>query len=170
MYQFKTTLVGAAVALGVLASASVSQAATVFDFHYSGDGYWGFGQFISNDTTSDYYITDVTGKANGSEINGSSTYAGASNLLGFPSQPYTDEGGISFTTASGVAFNLFTLGSPAAYVLSSAVDPVGYASNGVPICLQISAAPEPATWAMMLIGFGGLGAAMRRRGRIAHAL
>lgn len=28
-------------------------------------------------------------------------------------------------------------------------------------------APEPATWAMMLIGFGGLGAAMRRSRRIA---
>jgi PEP-CTERM motif len=26
-----------------------------------------------------------------------------------------------------------------------------------------TAVPEPATWAMMLAGFGGLGAAMRRR-------
>jgi len=25
------------------------------------------------------------------------------------------------------------------------------------------AVPEPATWAMMLLGFGGIGAAMRRR-------
>ena len=30
----------------------------------------------------------------------------------------------------------------------------------------VSAVPEPATWAMMLIGFGGLGLAMRRK----HAL
>ena len=30
----------------------------------------------------------------------------------------------------------------------------------------VSAVPEPATWAMMLIGFGGIGLAMRRK----HAL
>ncbi len=28
---------------------------------------------------------------------------------------------------------------------------------------MISAVPEPATWAMMIIGFGAIGAAMRRR-------
>jgi len=31
------------------------------------------------------------------------------------------------------------------------------------------AVPEPATWAMMLVGFGGLGAAMRRQRRVALA-
>ncbi|MBA2466428.1 MAG: PEPxxWA-CTERM sorting domain-containing protein, partial [Sphingomonas sp.] len=30
------------------------------------------------------------------------------------------------------------------------------------------AVPEPATWAMMLIGFGATGAAMRRRRKVAH--
>ena len=37
--------------------------------------------------------------------------------------------------------------------------------NGSPSVLNISglAVPEPATWAMMLMGFGGLGAVMRRR-------
>ena len=29
--------------------------------------------------------------------------------------------------------------------------------------LNIQAVPEPATWAMMLIGFGGIGMALRRR-------
>jgi len=42
-----------------------------------------------------------------------------------------------------------------------------YSDNSGTQTLSISAVPEPATWAMMLAGFGGLGAAMRaaRRGR-----
>jgi hypothetical protein len=35
--------------------------------------------------------------------------------------------------------------------------------------VSLSAAPEPATWAMMLVGFGGMGAAMRRRRAVAAA-
>ena len=36
--------------------------------------------------------------------------------------------------------------------------------------LTISAVPEPATWAMMLIGFGAMGASLRRRPRRALAI
>ncbi|HEX2815512.1 MAG TPA: PEP-CTERM sorting domain-containing protein [Phenylobacterium sp.] len=43
-----------------------------------------------------------------------------------------------------------------------------YASNvGSPGSWTISAAPEPARWILMLIGFGGLGAALRTRRRSA---
>jgi hypothetical protein len=35
--------------------------------------------------------------------------------------------------------------------------------------LRVSGVPEPATWAMMLLGFGGIGLAMRRRRRPALA-
>lgn len=34
----------------------------------------------------------------------------------------------------------------------------------------VAAVPEPATWAMMLIGFGGMGVALRRRRRTASSL
>jgi hypothetical protein len=34
----------------------------------------------------------------------------------------------------------------------------------------VSAVPEPATWAMMIIGFGGAGVAIRRRRSSPHAL
>jgi hypothetical protein len=32
---------------------------------------------------------------------------------------------------------------------------------------QPSGAPEPGAWALMILGFGGVGAALRRRGRLA---
>jgi PEP-CTERM motif len=35
-------------------------------------------------------------------------------------------------------------------------------SDGGPVNLTVSAVPEPATWAMMLLGFGLVGAAIRR--------
>ena len=42
-------------------------------------------------------------------------------------------------------------------------------SVGTPITGQINAVPEPATWGMMLLGFAGIGMALRRRRRPALA-
>ncbi len=48
-------------------------------------------------------------------------------------------------------------------------DPGYLALDNVSVTSLTSAAPEPTTWAMMLVGFGGLGAAMRGRRRQALA-
>jgi len=45
-------------------------------------------------------------------------------------------------------------------------------TSGTPVPITgylLAAVPEPATWAMMLVGFGGIGLAMRRRRRPALA-
>ena len=46
----------------------------------------------------------------------------------------------------------------------------GYGQQGIAMVnfsvLQTAAVPEPATWAMMLIGFGGIGVSLRRRKRV----
>jgi PEP-CTERM motif len=34
---------------------------------------------------------------------------------------------------------------------------------GVPVVEPVAAVPEPATWAMLLVGLGGIGATLRRR-------
>jgi hypothetical protein len=46
---------------------------------------------------------------------------------------------------------------------TGAYDLPGVVFKGVTIDYQLTAVPEPAAWAMMLVGFGGVGAAMRRR-------
>ncbi|MFD1786666.1 choice-of-anchor C family protein [Sphingomonas floccifaciens] len=56
----------------------------------------------------------------------------------------------SFTAASTTTTLSFTSGNDSAQ--GPALDAV-----------SVTAVPEPATWAMMLIGFGGIGASMRRR-------
>ena len=49
----------------------------------------------------------------------------------------------------------------------------GYGQNGIALVnfsiAQNAAVPEPATWAMMLIGFGGIGVSLRRRKRMVFA-
>ena len=54
------------------------------------------------------------------------------------------------------AFALVTFSDTSGGVSSSSTQPT----------TPVSAVPEPATWAMMLIGFGGIGLALRRK----HAL
>jgi len=48
--------------------------------------------------------------------------------------------------------------------------PGGYKSAGLVNALTVTAAPEAATWALMILGFGITGAALRRRRRAAQAL
>ena len=61
--------------------------------------------------------------------------------------------------------------SAGTYVLniSGALDPSLEAEGGFDFSGTAAAVPEPATWAMMLIGFGGLGAALRGSRRLAAA-
>ena len=166
----KSVLVGVAGALGILAAASQAAALTTFEFSYSGADFSGSGEFTSNDSKPDYYITGASGTANGSAITGVSFYAGASNLLDYPGGPLTDQGGISFTTADGNAYNLFTQpGQSGYFVISQKEDPWAWAACATPVSFSV-AVPEPATWAIMLTGFGLAGAGLRARRRSTTAL
>jgi hypothetical protein len=173
--KLASILAGAALLCAVAASAE----AKVYDFSFTGDGVSGSGAFTTADSNSPSAITGITGSITDSfvgpgvfTITGLSPYASADNNLFPAGQPYIDFGGVSFTTDIGGEFNFATGGGGAfgQELLSSILNPVGYANGGVDnpgavnISLGVTAAgavPEPATWAAMLLGFGGIGAAMR---------
>jgi hypothetical protein len=182
-------LTGAA-ALSIAFAASAQ--AKVFDFSFTGDnGVSGSGTFTTGDAGSPFTVIDVSGTVTDDQgvlagtgpftITGATVvngYAANDNLLFVPAAgsptAFVDFGGISFNT-SGPQFNLGGGGSnPSGTVLNdSANNPGGFpvptfGSNNV--TLSVTAVPEPATWAVMLVGFGGLGVAMRSRRKQAAAV
>lgn len=84
-------------------------------------------------------------------------------------------GSVTDSVAGGIQVNFSTpntlsFGSGGdAFTLT--VNNVAVSNDGVrtPITGFITTAPEPGTWAMMLLGFGGIGLAMRRRRKPALA-
>ena len=163
--------VGALAAL--LACAFVSSAhASVYDFSYYASGgpsgrEFGRGTITLSNTDPDgfYQVLDIDGSANRSIITGLSDYAGADNIV-YANGPLVDQGGISFSTASGTDYNFYSLDNAYA-VLSSTTEPYAWASNRSPLnrlCATYvsSAVPEPSTWLLLIAGIGGIGLMLRR--------
>ena len=111
-----------------------------------------------------------------------STNAGQSYLISFDLQnlfggtPNFYEvlfGGVSLFTATNSAAFGYTNFSTTATALGVSTDlafnfrhdPTFFALDNVSVTAVNGAVPEPATWAMMLIGFGAMGVSMRRRRR-----
>jgi PEP-CTERM motif len=112
-------------------------------------------------------VTAITGTVNGSMITALNTFNGADNLLFPTGTTFLSTHGISFATAAGQDINIFSFfpqGTPPsgnAYGELSA-NPSAFGVG----TFAISAVPEPSTWAMMLIGFAGLGFAFRQSRRM----
>ena len=166
-----TVFAGAILALATVATPTAASA-DVYTFSYAGElssHTFGFGTFTTAGSTSPSLIIAISGfeTFNGvsDTITGLSSYASADDLLFFPDSPYTSFGGISFHTASHGDFNLFQDVS-GTFILSSVQNPGGAPDGLNPINLQIAAVaavPEPSTWAMMILGFLGVGFVTYRR-------
>ena len=82
-----------------------------------------------------------------------------------PPRGYFDDYGVMLTLANGDLVDVYSNGGsgPGLYGAVVLVDGVpDYTSAGG---LSLTAAPEPSTWAMMLVGFAGLGFAGYRKAR-----
>jgi hypothetical protein len=169
----KLAKMAAALAFALLIAGSAS--AAVFDFSYTdGGNTFGSGQFFTNDVSSPFLITNVTGTETYQGVTEAITgvaavnsYASNDNILSFPAAPgFITFSGISFTTATD-AFNLAFV-DPIYVILQQSIDPGGFWGPPPGIALtnfSVSAVPEPSTWVMMLIGFAGLGFAFRQSRR-----
>ena len=122
------------------------------------------------------HVTNISGTVNDNgtlyDIVGvDGTYANADNNL-YITPAYVTFAGLSFDLlngSSGFALNLYnnlaSLGGDAQYgLIDSVSNPGGYNTvNSTTVSVNLSAVPEPATWAMMLVGFGAIGFGLRRR-------
>jgi hypothetical protein len=163
----KRFFIGGALAATCLASpASAAQ----FLFNFDGTTVDVAGTLTTNDVpniSGGLLITNITGTVNGTAITSllaPGAFAFNDNLL-FPGRdPLLSTGGFSFAIGA-TPFNIF-FSSAGGFTFFAE----GFAERGsfavTPVVTPppVGAIPEPGTWALMLMGFGFVGAAMRRRG------
>lgn len=114
-------------------------------------------------------VTAISGMRNGVAITGLVAPGGIfgnDNHI-YTSPPYLDWGDLGFSIG-GVNYNVFqgNFGGHPGYFEASTLTGCCYST---PISFSLTAVPEPASWALMLVGFAGLGAAIRARPRQAVA-
>jgi hypothetical protein len=158
----------AVIAIG-LALLATSAKATVFDFTItSATGDVTDGQFTTTGGPTDYDITNVSGELNGVAFSsGVNTYGDADNVLTPGGPLFADRAGIAFE-AGGLDYNIFNNGT-GGKIYSFCVSNVqltctGGDADGAPVAtftLGGVGTPEPAVWAMMLMGVGMIGCGLR---------
>ena len=175
--------------LAVVAAAALLQAAaahaSILDWSFTAfNGLSGSGTFTADQDAvfpDTYHVTSATGTIGGEAVT-LSGYDNADNVA-FPTSPVLiDSLGIGFATAGGLFYNLYedfglvgpnyACGSPYCIEGPNAFNVAAENVQSVPtlsITLRAEGVPEPAAWALMLGGFGGLGAVMRRRRGLAAA-
>lgn len=106
-----------------------------------------------------YMITSITGMLNGSVITGLSGFQGSDNYY-FTSGSFVDNSGLGFTTAGGTSASLYFASAVQRYQLTTTSPfSTGYVTA---TSTAVAGVPEPGVWAMMIMGFGLMGASMRR--------
>jgi hypothetical protein len=120
----------------------------------------------------DYYVPN-NGLANPDDADLSAS-VNSTNIANLDAKTLGNDGGawrtVSATELLGAGANSFNFGfTVPGNVTDGRETSDAYASDFVVSNISVAGVPEPATWAMMLVGFGGLGAAMRGRRKLAVA-
>jgi hypothetical protein len=145
-------------------------------------GRTGINAFAFNDPTVGTAVSGVssgftfqTGGLNSSGCDGSGNFFCFANTSAVFASPLPSAGSLLFSVTSDTVgswanwtpdFKIDWTGSKNNYDLVSKAIPLNNCTGeGCPTPTPFGSVPEPATWAMMLVGFGGIGMALRRRRR-----
>ena len=171
----KKTLIAAA-AVTSFAAQPANAADYLFEFTTTnaliGAPVSGSGTFTVSDTaevvngTEAFKITDISGILNGSAITGLVPgIFGADNFF-YKTELFVRGQGIGFRNEAGTTANLFLQQGSRYRVNTLSPFASAFVDANVSLVEVNGAVPEPATWAMMLLGFFGVGAAMRRKAAV----
>lgn len=167
----------AVTAAAIAASTPAMAADYLFSFAgtnlFGGQPIIGAGTFSTDDMTVSQNgrdaqkIVGITGTYNGSAITGlNPSIFGADNFYYLMGQ-FVSGNGLGFDTAAGTSVNLFA--SVGNYRVNS-TNPfqTGFVDASATL-VATGAVPEPASWALLIVGFGAIGSALRnRRSALAH--
>jgi hypothetical protein len=164
------SLIAAAV---LIITASATANATIYDFTLDSSAYDVTGQI----TTSGSLVTLITGNITG-DLTASITGPDTSNPGGFTSDnmfstttPFVSSAGVLFD-AGGFVFNVYSAANGPTFDYFISSNQFGTDFNNQPLFNPGSlitggtiaeAVPEPSTWAMMILGFAGIGFMTYRR-------
>lgn len=170
----KPYLIAVAGLLGLAAPASAAQ--FVFSFTTNeqllGGPVTGSGIFTTSDTAmtvngqTAYAIISITGTVNGSAIVAPTAASYGNYFTTGPS--FLDGSGVRFNTAAGTNVAFFNQSNNGRYRVNT-ISPGGSSFVTATSAAVAAPVPEPATWLLMFLGFGGIGLALRRRSQAVHA-
>lgn len=144
----------------------VNLAQGTYNLTFTQDAYTAFTRFSNVQGCDANGANCFTGFENSARyIIGNTTYlfgdgAGSGGLGPVAGGAYYDSAAKSFAEA-GKYVQTFTVGAGETATFFLYDDNLGDNSGGV--SLALSAVPEPSTWAMLILGMGAIGGAMRRR-------
>ena len=176
--KIQAVLSGAAALAALVLCAVPAQAATeMFNFADNADGIFAMGTFTVDNVANSNGTFDITA-ITGTVMNDSGPMPLADQIIGLvpnPGQPNPtvafgfiydnvtplNTNGVLFQGQSSGIYNLWSNGGKAGELYTYGVASAPhFDAHGT---LNAGAVPEPASWAMMLMGFGGLGALLRGR-------
>jgi hypothetical protein len=180
MKLFKYAALVAGVVLPLAAAVAPASAETItYDWVLSGPAaglggvpYPGSGTVTATLTGGNWVADAATGTINGSAVTGVTSFDGTDNLLFPTGLTYLDTKGIAFQTAAGQIVDIFSFFAQGSQPSGNAYGEL--ASNpggfGVGTFTLTAAVPEPSTWAMLILGFVGLGFLGYRRSKTSAAM
>jgi hypothetical protein len=162
MFSRKVMAVSAVLALLSVVPAN----ADVFLFSFTSSLDSGNGTFTTGNSTSPYTLTSINGSVDGVAIAGLDFSGWATgDQLYFATTPHFTVPGIVFSDVNGELYNLTSFPDGTDRITNNVVDPGGF-GDPTPVALTslvVTAVPEPSTWAMMILGFFGIGFVAHRR-------